>query len=537
MTNDIVNTLPAGGNPLTLVADLKIAADNAGSEQPLPKEIWAANQVSIAVADIAALRLSPQERLKNFQKLSGECGHPVSAIAKEYKEITKQCTSEPAPAKPADAQSEIPPEKLEQVQELSLALANEPDIFPCFKQDLSTLGYVASDKLAGSVLISHGAILLSRSMGFVFHGSSGAGKTDLILQGAKLLPPEKVLTITATSENAAYYFGDIKHRYLILGEVKPLKDGQDDPKQMAWRQLISENRITRQVVERTDGRSNTGVMKVTEGPCVIVCATTTEPGDWIDEFTNRNSWIRADDSKEVTDAVTRIQAERAEKPWLNNNEQTQLLMWKWQNYYRSLEQLPVSIPFAQQIRPVNAHVTARRLFALVLDYTRASALLHQHTRQTIYQDNVRHVIATWDDYRKAYALLQDNAPRVLEICSAPSLKAYAAIKESINSRKSSLSTGEIRKLLGQPPSTVAKWINELRGAGLLTVPGKEGKQNLYALGVSVDYRQDIGLIPPPGKFSSSQSVSIDSETVKHPASDVYTSTSQLLTEVGEEGEI
>ena len=272
---------------------------------------------------------------------------------------------------------EVAPIQLTAEEQAVLAqLKQSENLFEVLKDDLLKLGYIADQITAYTIGISHVARLLPKSSGYVWYGASASGKSDGILKAALMLPPEVVLIITSVSEAALYYQGDLKHRYVIFGEVAPQKDGEDDPRQRAWRQLLSEDRINRHIVEKSNGKLESSE-KFTEGPCVIVAVTTSEPNAWNDELQNRNSWIRSDDSEDMTAHVLRLQAAQAEKPWVNNLDEQTLVTRKWQGFHRELISYPVVIPFASQIKPNNRHVTARRLFPQVLMYTRAAALLHQ----------------------------------------------------------------------------------------------------------------------------------------------------------------
>ena len=236
-----------------------------------------------------------------------------------------------------------------------------------------------------------------------------------------------VLTITSVSEQAFYYLGDLSGIYVKLGEVKPIKPGDDDYRQEAERQLISENKITRIVVEKESGK-NARADKVTKGPCVLISSTTTEPASWNTEYVNRRSWIRSNDDEKTTAEVVKLQADRYKVPWKNSEDSNQLIWQKWQTFHRNLKFRFVYIPFADLIIPTSRHVTVRRLNNLLLMYVEISALFHQDSRETFSREGKDFLRATIADYRVAYDLLTENAPRTLELISRPAKAAYDQIK-------------------------------------------------------------------------------------------------------------
>jgi hypothetical protein len=128
-------------------------------------------------------------------------------------------------------------------------------------------------------------------------------------------------------------------------------------------------------------------------------------------------------------------------------------------------------------------------------YVEISALLHQGSRDILAQEGKDFLLATIADYKVAYELLKENAPRTLELISRPARNAYDKIKAKIGSGR--MSTGEITALLSEPKSSVKRWIYELTDAGLLAKDTeKKNKENIYVLGVEVNTLQEIGLIEP-----------------------------------------
>lgn len=387
------------------------------------------------------------------------------------------------------------------------ALANSPDIFGEFEHDFCKTGYIADKNLSRSLLISHGARLLPISTAFMLVGASGSGKSDAISKASAFLPQEFVRTITSASEQSFYYLGDVKHQYLMFGEMHPIKDERDDYRQTAIRQLISENRLTRLVVEKADGHTNTAVEKLTDGPCVLIASTTTEQGAWNDEFANRMSWLRSNDSEETTFKVLDLQSSIAQEPWKSNDNES--VTKRWQVFHRQLRALGVTIPFAKMCAPQSRHVTVRRLFALLLTYVKVSALLHQATRKIVQHNGRDFVVANDQDYRVAYELLTENAPRVLDLCSGPAMKALKVLQTKWTAANGTnteddltdkeevfLTTGQIQQILKEPSSTVRRWLLDLTNAGFLNAFGKSGRQNLYGLGVEANICHDLGLVPP-----------------------------------------
>ncbi len=471
-----------------------------------------AELLALAATDPDAIQL--EVALKKFSK---RYGVSIRVLKPEYETQRRKIELEnmPPPVQPTPeelaAAEAIRKQQEAHQKEVELAaeeLALSPNIFEEFAPDLRKRGYIASKNQSSSMLMTHGARLLDHVTAFMVAGASGSGKSDLIDKAADFLPPETVRPITSASAQAMYYMGDLSGQYVKFGEMQPIKDGEDDYRQMAWRQLVSEGRITRATVEKTDGRTNALTEKETKGPCVLIAATTTEQNNWNDEFANRTSWLGSSDSVETTTKVLDLVASDAEQPW--ESEDISNLTARWHFYHRNLKPIGVIIPYAKLCAPRSRHVTVRRLFKLLLTYVKISALLHQKTRVIEEHNSKEFIVATEQDYRIAYELLTENAPRVLEPCSDPAIKAFDKLKPKLMTSSGTdggeeasqpplvtMSTGQIQKHLGQPGSTIRRWLYELTNAGLLTlVSGFGGRQHVYMLGEEINTRQELGLVPP-----------------------------------------
>ncbi len=356
-------------------------------------------------------------------------------------------------------------------------------------------GYLASESLAGTTLVSHGARLLPKSMGFVFSGPSSSGKSDGVIRASDFLPPEVVMTSTSFSEKSLYYLGSIAGKYILGGEIKADKPGEDDPLQQAFRQLMSENKITRTTVEHDDTGKLVPVVHETSGPVVFTLTTTKELQEFNDEFANRLTWHATSDDPELTEAVLLAQAESAASPPEAAPKSTNdLEVEAWQAYHRNLKPLNVVVPYAKQIVPQSREVTIRRLYPMVLNYIKALSLLYQASRPVVENGTNPYVVASLAEYRIAYKLIMANAPRVLDVLSKRDRDMYAKLSAAFGGqdfRKTQAQT--FLKLTGTKAGRILK---DLTDAGCLTLVPGQGKAYLYRLADGNLVLQDLGLIAP-----------------------------------------
>ena len=452
-------------------------------------------QIEVAIKDIYARTKIGIKRLKSEY-----------ARIKVQVELKKQPPlPEPSPEEKAahEAQEQRLKEHKAAVDRAADEITHNINIPETFRVALKKTGYIAGPVLAYTICLSHVVRLLSHCSGFLLRGASGSGKTDGWDKGALFLPDEVVRRITSASQQALYYMGDLSGQYLMFGEMSPNQNDKDadDYRQSAMRQLISDNRLSRNIVEKVDGRTNSLSERITKGPCVIVGTTTAEPNRFNNEFINRISCVNSDEDEETTNEVLRLQASAAEEPW--KSEDINSITEPWQEFHRRLQAHPVIVPFAKWCIPTVRHVTVRRLNKLLIMYIKGFALLHQATRKTQVKNGKSYLIATIEDYRFAYDLLSKNAPRTLETVSRGAQEALVMVKKLLDSRnqndefvRGEISLGEIQQALQEPETNVWRWMTELANAGFLN-RSQYARKNYYSLGSDEEIvQQEIGLIPP-----------------------------------------
>jgi energy-coupling factor transporter ATP-binding protein EcfA2 len=343
-------------------ASFDVGDDNNCSQMPalppLSKEDLIKQQLTI----LAESQPSPIAVDLALKKLSDEHDVGIRALRQTYEIIVKSLLrdavapsgelSDDAKAE-KERQAQVDAEWQALVDERADEIANTANIPKELCAGLRDYcGYIASPHAAATLAITHAARLLPKSMGFVISGPSGSGKSGLVEMGALFLPPECVIRLTSVSDKALYYLGGIAHKYWLGGELRVLKIGEDDPAQQVLRQLISENRISRMIVEKDDDGKMCTVVHYTEGPAVFVMTTTSEFTAFHDEFVNRLSWIQTSDEAELTGDVLNAQAAAVAKVqdahW---KDRCELELKAWQEFHRRLKPYNVIIPFANEIVP------------------------------------------------------------------------------------------------------------------------------------------------------------------------------------------
>lgn len=383
------------------------------------------------------------------------------------------------------------------VKEISMT----KDLIIEFQQSLYRCrGYIANTILAGVILVSHGSRLLSKSSGFLVGGASASGKSELIINAAGFLPPEVVITATSFSENALFYLGDIRHKYFVGGELKLPEPGEDDPYQQALRQLISDNKIVRCIVEKNERGELVNVLKETQGPATFTLTTTAESNSFNDEFINRLSVVHTDDSEEMTAQILQEQAHRAaEQISAEQQQEIDDEVAAWQEYHRNLQPRKVAIPFAKSIVPTTNTVTMRRTYPMLLNYVRIFAILHQADR-TI--DENGSICATLQDYINAFNLVTQIAPRVSDVVSDKALVIRDKLKAYFGEEQ--FTRSEAQQLLKLSEPATQRFLRALSRSGCISSSGDRGKSFKYQIEDVSPEKLDFGFIKPDLVTTSSE---------------------------------
>ncbi len=495
MTTSINDDAARNNPPLQRVSLSAKPIEKSKSNPSLSR--WTTDQVREGIVRIAELvvsgqldSLGSQDNLNDLAEISRWTTKDDQALLKkQLKEVLARLQKLQQPADKPTHIDHLSQDDIAAGEEL----AKGPDIFQAFNQDLETLGFPVAERFSASILMALTARLLDHSTAHIIYGASASGKSAVSNTALTLLLPTQYKSLTAMSSLAGYYLGDIKNLVLALGELKPLKPGEDDEKQMALRQLVSENKISRAIPEKVDGKMELSE-KVTEGPCVITASTTCDSQAFNDEWANRCYWIQSDDSEDTTKKALSVKAKRAARQDKTTREALTKLRGKWQAYNASLQPLPVVIPYAEMVIPASAHVTVRRLFDLLLDYVRVSALLHQKTRDSKSYDSQDCVVASTGDYKLALELLLQNAPKTLENCGDRAYEAFSKAKSDLV-QVNKFKQVDLERILKQPRSTVQGYLRQWQNAGLVTECEKSyGNSKLYQVESVNLLRQDLGLV-------------------------------------------
>jgi hypothetical protein len=275
-----------------------------------------------------------------------------------------------------------------------LPLAYTPDILARFAEDLERCGVVGETKIAKLLFLALISSFLERPLSVAVKGPSSGGKSHVLKQVLRFVPPSAYHELTAMSEKALIYTNlDLKHRFIILYEA----GGMGPQASYIMRSLLSEGCIKYEFVDKTEKGLQVRHIEI-EGPTGFL-TTTTSPSLHPENETRMFS-VTVQDSPDQTRAVLMALAGQKQAlpdfaPWHKLHE--------WLVTAKHEVVIPYAVTLAELIHITSA-TRLRRDFNALLIGIQAHAILHQATRTC---DDQGRIVATLEDYAVVRDLVAD----------------------------------------------------------------------------------------------------------------------------------
>ena len=410
------------------------------------------------------------------------------------------------PHPPAAASDQAPEVWQEAVPQPRLAAT--PDILSAFAEEVRAAGVVGEDRLVCVTYLALTSRVLDRPVSIVVKGPSSAGKSFTTEQVLRYFPESAYKSLSGMSEHALAYLDEpLSHRFLVVYEAAGLAG---DLASYLVRSLLSEGRVEYVTVVK----SKAGMVPKTlviEGPTGVL--TTTTAISLHPENETRLLSIPARDTADQTKAVFYALASEVQTIARPVEEWHALQTWIEQGETR------VTVPFASELADLMPPVAVRlrRDFSMVLNLTRAHALLHRASRE---RDDDGRVIAGVCDYAAVRALIADLvSDEVGATVSAATRETVAAVVTLY--RESDEKPVSVRALAGAlhlDKSPAARRAREAIARGYLrNLEDKQGKPARYVPGDPLPDEQVV--LPLPESLAASGTVAVvqDRGTTSAPA--------------------
>jgi hypothetical protein len=260
------------------------------------------------------------------------------------------------------------------IQQMAEQIASDPQLFKDRIEMVSRLGVIGERRNIGTYMVVIDSSLLpmgtsgSEALAAKNSGPQGSGKSHPLFTTMKLYPKSAYYLITSGSAKSLYNLNDgLKHKALILTEALQLQSGRQGDNELAYsiRTLVSEGRLKYQYTGFI-GKKKVTIVQELKGPTSLL--TTTIHGKLEEQLEDRLITIHPNTTAEQTRDIISRTAEMASGAGDGVDQGT---LDAWKLFYKSLESVPVVIPYAANIaafinRTGSLPIASRRAFKRVL---------------------------------------------------------------------------------------------------------------------------------------------------------------------------
>jgi len=389
-------------------------------------------------------------------------------------EMIKQKAAEAeTPKKEPSIQAATPLTENEHSQ--ALALDKDPALLFNVLSTAKQSGIVGEEKNLLTLYLVMTSRLLPQPLSAATKGESSGGKSALDETIRQFFPKDEAYYFWSamSSRNLFYTEKDFRHKMLVIAEANG-----SEASSYAIRTLLSENRLSYEVVEKDEITGKIGTRQIEkEGPTGFL-TTTTLPRLHAENET-RLITLAIDESEEQTRSIMKSIAAKYK------NGRHQIDFNPWINAQRILQPIDVKIPYAEFLtenlpaKPLRIRRDCRKLLSLIA----ASAVLHQFQRERTEDGKV---VANLADYYNAKVLFEDIFFQSLYGVHPNTQALMDAIttlekQQSTKGLKGDITTRELMEKLGWVKSKISKWAKPLHDYDWVITQGV-GKENFYQVG-------------------------------------------------------
>ncbi|HEX8607752.1 MAG TPA: toprim domain-containing protein [Pedobacter sp.] len=259
----------------------------------------------------------------------------------------------------------------------------------------------------------------------LIQGSSGSGKTHLLIKISNFIPQEGCKRFTRVTESSFYNYGthDLENKLICLEDL----DGMKEEAFFAFRELQSRGMISSSTSGKDESGNIRAYEKIVYGPIASLSATT--KGEIYEDNMNRCFLIAVDESKEQTQKIIQYQNRKA-AGHIDTRKEQQITIFL-QNCVRLLKPYPVINPYADKVNlPEEAH-KIRRLNDLYQSYVKQITLLNQYRRK---QDAQGRLISEKEDLQVAAEIMFDSIVLKIDELDGSLRLFYERLKDYVKAK-------------------------------------------------------------------------------------------------------
>lgn len=321
----------------------------------------------------------------------------------------------------------------------------------------------------------------------LIQGSSGSGKTHLLVKISSFIPDEDVKRFTRVTESSFYNYGmyDLKNKLICLEDL----DGMKEEAQLAFRELQSREMLSSSTTGQDEKGNNRAYEKIVYGPIASMACTT--KGEIYEDNMNRCFLIAVDESAGQTANIIKYQNQKAAGK-IDGEEEKKITEFI-QNCLRMLKPCQVINPYADKVQlPEEAH-KIRRLNDLYQSFVKQMTLMNQYRRK---KDQKGRLITEKEDLQVAAEIMFDSIVLKIDELDGSLRLFYEQLKTYIKGKGNayesySFGQREIRQALNISKTQLHRYIHDLLSLEYIQQTGGYANRGYQ---YKVNWWDDIGAI-------------------------------------------
>jgi DNA primase len=334
---------------------------------------------------------------------------------------------------------------------------SKPNLIKRFNELIGKAGVVGEENNRVFLFCIAASCGMPDTLHALIQGSSGSGKTHLLVKVSSFIPDEDVKRFTRVTESSFYNYGmyDLKNKLICLEDL----DGMKEEAQLAFRELQSREMLSSSTTGQDEKGNNRAYEKIVYGPIASMACTT--KGEIYEDNMNRCFLIAVDETREQTGRIIQYQNRKASGK-IDGQEERRITEFI-QNCLRMLKPHEVINPYADKVQlPEEAH-KIRRLNDLYQSFVKQMTLMNQYRRK---KDQKGRLITEKEDLQVAAEIMFDSIVLKIDELDGSLRLFYEQLKTYIKGKGNayesySFGQREIRQVLNISKTQLHRYINDL----------------------------------------------------------------------------
>jgi DNA primase len=349
------------------------------------------------------------------------------------------------------------------------AFLSKPNLIKRFNDLIGKAGVVGEENNRVFLFCIAASCRMPDTLHALIQGSSGSGKTHLLVKISSFIPDEDVKRFTRVTESSFYNYGqyDLQNKLICLEDL----DGMKEEAQLAFRELQSREMLSSSTTGQDEKGNNRAFEKIVYGPIASMACTT--KGEIYEDNMSRCFLIAVDETQEQTQQIIQYQNKKASGK-IDGQEEKKITEFI-QNCVRMLKPYEVINPYADKVQlPREAH-KIRRLNDLYQSFVKQITLMNQYRRKKVERSeilteapgNKREVLITEkEDLQVAAEIMFDSIVLKIDELDGSLRLFYEQLKTYIKGKGNayesySFGQREIRQALNISKTQLHRYIHDL----------------------------------------------------------------------------